>query len=160
MYPIYVLPSPWFPNFNPFCQPFLSYGSFWKKSAPSDPRNDLEPYKVQMYPIYVLLSNLSPKFHSVSPMTSHFRDTDHFETSTPNNPKMILNPTRSNVPHTCVTTINNPKFLSVWLSRSAVFKIHAILRQVHWMTAKWHWTLHGQMYPIYVSSVPVSNFTL
>ena len=34
-----------------------------------------------------------------------------------------------------------------------MFKLQAIFGQVWQMTPKWHWTLQGQMYPIYMSPV-------
>ncbi len=53
-----------------------------------------------MYPIHVLLvSQISGLFALRS------RDTGHFETSTPNDPKMTVNPTRSNAPHICVVLL-------------------------------------------------------
>ncbi len=44
-------------------------------------------------------------------MTSHFRDTGHFETSAPNDPKVTLNPTRSNYP-IYVTSVHDSQILA------------------------------------------------
>ncbi len=41
--------------------------------------------------------------------TSYMYRQVNFETSTPNDPKIIMNTTRSNVPHICVTVIRDPQ---------------------------------------------------
>ncbi len=38
----------------------------------------------------------------------------------------------------------------------AIFELQAILKQVHWMTSKWPWTLQGQRYTTYVLLVSPS----
>ncbi len=47
------------------------------------------------------MNNFCPRISNFTPFRSRirrFRDTGHFETSAPNDPKMTLNYTRSNVP--------------------------------------------------------------
>ena len=48
-------------------------------------------------------------------------------------------------------------------STTSRFRLQAILRQVHQMTPKWHWTIQDQMYPIYVlvvySSIKFQSFS-
>ena len=106
-------------------QDFLSYWPIWDNWT-KWPRT----WEGQMYPIHVLLVSTSTKFHST---TSHFQDTGHFETSAPNDPKIMnLNPTRSNVPHMYHWC---PRVFSVlFILQEAIFELHAILRKVDWMT--------------------------
>ncbi len=66
-----------------------------------------------------------------------FRFRGQFETSAPKDPKMTLNTKRSKGPP-CMCFISTPEsqislLFAPWLS---VFKLHAILRQVHQMTWK------------------------
>ncbi len=74
--------------------------------------------------------------HSVSLYDQLFWDTCRFEKSVPNDPKMTLKPTRSNVSHTCVTSIHESQISLRFTLRPAVFETQAILRQAHWMTPK------------------------
>ncbi len=99
---------------------------------------------------------MSSKFH---PMTSHFQVTGHFEQLYQNDPKMPLSPTRSNVPHMCVTSIHRSHISLCFTLQPAVFEIQAILRQVHWMTPKWPWTTRSN-YPEYVTAVLWSQISV
>ncbi len=66
-------------------------------------QNDIEPYS-QMYPIYVLLVSLIPKFQSVSLYGQLFLKLQAIlRKSALNDLKMTLNPTPSNVHHVCIT---------------------------------------------------------
>ncbi len=47
---------------------------------------------------------------------------------------MILNPTRSNIPHVCVTSIHESQISLRFAVRRAIFEMQAILRTVHRMT--------------------------
>ena len=61
----------------------------------------------QVYPIYVLLVSKSPKFISFALRpASCCSVAGHFEKGASNYPKMTLNPTKSNVPHICFTSIH------------------------------------------------------
>ncbi len=51
-----------------------------------------------------------------------------------------------------------PNFTAI-CSETSVFELRAIVRQVQ-MTPKWHWTLQGQRYATYVSSVPKSQISV
>ena len=69
-----------------------------------------------------------------------------------------MNPTRStNVRHICITTIPECQISLCFALQPAITEIQAILRQVHWMTPKWPWTLQGKRYPIYVLPVSLSH---
>ncbi len=58
-----------------------------------------------MYPIYYLLVTLSPKFQSVALYCQPFFGVSSpFETSVPNDPKMTLNTTGTNVLHILPTS--------------------------------------------------------
>ncbi len=68
--------------------------------------------------------------------TSHFGFPGQFATSAPNDCKMTFNTKRSKVPHICVTGVPEPRIslhIGLW---PAVSALHAILRQVHWITPK------------------------
>ena len=80
----------------------------------------------QMYPIYVLLVSPIPKFQSIS----------------------LYSPTRSNVLNICITSIPRFQILLNFALWPADVDIQAILRQVHWITPKWPWTLHGTRYKV------------
>ncbi len=110
-----------------------------------------------MYPIYVLLVSTSHKFHSVLLYDQLFWRYRPFETSALNNPKMTLNPTRSSVPHICITSIPESQISVLFTLWPAV----AVLRQVRQMTL-------NDFEPYKVKSAPymryqylrVPNFTL
>ncbi len=75
-----------------------------------------------------------PYFSQFRSTTSRFRDTDPFETSTPNEPKMTLNPTRSWVHdiHVCVTSLPESQIIPVRFAlRPGIFELQASLEQVH-----------------------------
>ncbi len=46
--------------------------------------------------------------------------------------------------------------MSKFHSTPVVFEIPPSLRQVHQMNPKWHWTLRGQVHPLYVLLLPKS----
>ncbi len=93
-----------------------------------------------------------------------------FETSALNAPKITLKTTRSMISHTHTASIPRVLNFNSFRLQIPVFELHAILRQVHWMTtdcrfwvtgyyetcplddSKWPCTctLSGQKYPIYV----------
>ena len=60
----------------------------------------------------------------------------------------------------CVTaSVPEHQISSCFTLQPAGFELQAILRQVHWMTLKWPWTVKGQTYPIMlVPSIPASQF--
>ena len=62
-------------------------------------------------------------------MASCFRVTGHFEISALNDPKMTLNPTRSNVFHICITSIYECQISIRFALRPAVLELQAILRK-------------------------------
>ncbi len=106
----------------------------------------------QRYPIhvYVLKRFPSPKFHSV------FRVTGRFETNATNDPKMTLHNKRSKEPHINVyssTPSPRPPDRESQILLCAIFKLQAILKEVHWMTPKRPGTLKGQI------KVPCIHFT-
>ncbi len=120
MYPIYFvinIRESQFQSISLYNQPFQDTGIFWDKCT-KQPPNDLEPYKAKctpyMYHKYPRVSNCTPFCCT----TSRFRDPDHFEKRTPNDPKMTLSSTRSKVPYIymyiCVTNVpdsqNSPNF--------------------------------------------------
>ncbi len=116
---------PWVQKFNSvsvYDQTFLSYRPFWDKCTQSEnPPNDPKCYKVKYTP-YVLLVLTRPKFHPFRSKTRCCWVTCHFEKSAPNDPKMTLNPTRSNVPNTCVTSIREAK-ISLFRSTTSRFRV-------------------------------------
>ncbi len=59
--------------------------------------------------------------------------------------------------YVCVTSVLDSQILIRFALRPAVFEIQASLGQVHQMTPKWHWTLQGQRYPIYVLLLSTSS---
>ncbi len=74
--------------------------------------------------------------------------------SAPNDPKMTLNTKRRNVHRMYPTTTPEsqmPLHFAIW---STVFELMATSRQVLRTTPKWHWTLKGTRYLIYVLLVP------
>ncbi len=118
--------------------------------------NDLKPYKGQMYPIDVY--SQAPNFTPFHCTTSLFPDTGHFETSAQNELILTLNPTRSNhTTYICITSVPESPISLHFSVRPATVEIQAILRQLHWMTPKWPWSLQGQRYPIYVLLVSTSH---
>ena len=107
--------------------------------------------------------NYSPPVSNFTPFrstTSRFQVTCHFETNALNDPKMTLNTTKSNVPHICVTSIHESHISLHFALQPAVFQLQAIVRQVHWMTPSWLWTLPSQIsLYMYNYCLWVSNFT-
>ena len=104
-----------------------------------------------------------PEFKNFNPFQStakHFWVTGHSETSALNDRKLTLNPTRSIVPQIFVTSIHKSQISLRFALQWAIFELQAILRQVHWMTPNWPWTLQGLRYPIYVTSVRESQILL
>ena len=57
--------------------------------------------------------------------------------------KITLNTAKSKVPHVCPTTISESTISKHFSLYPAVFVLQAILKPVHRMTPKWHWTLQG-----------------
>ncbi len=113
--------------------------------------------------IYVLLLSPNPKFKSVLLQGQLFCVNGHFETCTPNDPKITLTTKNPKVPQTHFMTAHNSQILlrfSIW---PAIFKLQAILRQGPWMTPKWPWTVKGTRYTCYnlppPPPPPVTNFT-
>ena len=139
---------PWGPNFtlSLYDEPILSYRPFWEKCTKWH-QNDLQHFELKCSP-YVLIVSLVPKCHPVLLYDSRFWDIGHFERSAQNDPKMTLNPTNSNVLHIFITIVPESQVSLRFALRPAFFNVQAILRQVHQMTPKWHWTLQGQGYPI------------
>ena len=107
--------------------------------------NNLEHKKVKGTPYTCYNYAGVPYFTRFHSTVSCFPDTDHFETSALNDPKMNLDIKRSKVPHLHVTTTHDSQ-LTVG---PAVFKWRAILTQVQWITPQRHWTLKCERYPIY-----------
>ncbi len=62
----------------------------------------------------------------------------------------------ANVPHICSISVPESQISLSFALWPAFFKLQAILRKVHKRTQKWHWTLQGQMYPIYVVLMSLS----
>ena len=110
-YPICGLPvsrRPKFRSISLYDQLFQSYRPFWHKCT-EWPQNDLEYYKVKGTPYICYYCPWFPNFSPFRSMTSYIQVTGHFEKSLSNDAKMTLNPTRSKVPHICVTSL--PKFV-------------------------------------------------
>ncbi len=85
-------------NFTPFCSTaILRKCTEWHQ-------NDIKHYKVKCT-LYVLLVPKVTNFTPFRSMTSCFADTGHSETSALNDPKMTINPTKSNVPHIYITSV-------------------------------------------------------
>ena len=100
-----------------------------------------------------------PDFTPFCSMTSPFWDAGYFETSAPNDPKVTLNQARSNYP-LCMTSVRDSQISLRFALRPALFKIQAILRQVHQMTPNWPWALQRQITLYLYNNCPrVSNFT-
>ncbi len=76
----------------------------------------------------------------------------HFETIAPNVSQMAFiakwYPLYSLLLHTL-----SRKF-HLFRCTASIFKLKTILRQVHWMTPKWPWTLEGQIRTIYIQLLP------
>ncbi len=141
---------------------FSSYRPSWGKCT-EGPQNDLENYNNVRYIIYVLLVPSSPKSQSVSlyqkPLSRYMYS--HFKTNTPNDPKMTVNPTRSNVSHTCFTSNHESQISVPFALEPAVFEVQAILMQMHQIIPKWPRHLKDQMCPHMHYWCPrVSNFSL
>ena len=89
--------------------------------------------------------------------TIRFRVTGHSETSATKDPKMTLDSTGSKVlyiyhknapePQILVRFFYDKHFSSYCI---LILNLQAILRQVHWMTLKWHWGLTDQRHSTYV----------
>ena len=58
-----------------------------------------------MYPTCVTSVADAELFSPFRYTTNHFRDIGHLETTALNDLQTTLNPTRSNVPHICITTV-------------------------------------------------------
>ncbi len=113
--------------------------------------------------VYIYMYNQCPwfpnftQFHST---ISRFRDTGNFETSALNNCKITLNTKRSYRPHIDVTSIQESQISLRFALRPDVFRILAILRQVHRMTPNLYWILKGQITLYMYSNFPRdSNFS-
>ena len=104
-----------------------------------------------------------PNLGLVCSKTTHFRDTKLSKIgnigNALNDPQMTLNPTQSNVPHTCVTSIHDFQISLRFALRPAILGIQAIFRQVLQMSQKWSWTLQGQRYPMCYWCARVPYFT-
>ena len=79
---------------------------------------------------HVLLVSTVTYFTPFRSTTSRFWNTGHFETSAPNDPKLTLNPT---LPYIGITTVPKSHCFAL---QATIFKLQAILRQVHWTTPK------------------------
>ena len=121
---------------------------FWDKCT-EWPKNDFWTLQGLMYPIYCYWYSQVPHFNLFRSGTGPFGDTDHFETSALNDPRMTLNTTKSKVPHICGISIHESQISVCFTLRPTVFEVQAILRKVHRMTPKWHWTLKDQRYTTY-----------
>ena len=76
---------------------------------------------------------------------------------------MTLDTTKSYVPHiyhAYATSIHESQISLRFALQPAVSEIQAILRQVNWMTPKWHWTPQGHMCHIYVTSIHEPQISL
>ncbi len=101
--------------------------------VPIVPQMTFNTKKVQGTPYMVYYSiTTSPKFHLFHSTASRFQVTgaDNFETSAPDNLKMTLNTKRSKVLHTHVITTPQSQIANFTLW-TAIFEVHAILRQMH-----------------------------
>ncbi len=135
------------PDFSPFhsAASLLRIICHFETSAPNDPKWHWA-LQGQLYLIYVSLVSPIPKFQSVLLYKQPFLSYRPFwQKSALIDPKMTLNPTRSNFPE-------GPNFTPLYSTMSC-FLNRGHFGKVHWMTSKWHWTLQGQMYPIHVPLV-------
>ena len=78
-------------------------------------------------------SQISTPFTS---MVSRLQFIGQFETSSPNDPKMALNATKSKVPHKCPTSTLKARVPVRCAVRPVVFELQVILVQVHQMISK------------------------
>ena len=116
----------------------------FEKSALNDPKMSLNTTSSNV-PHMCYLCHWFPNFTPFCSTASCFWYIGHFGTSASNDPKMTLNPTRLNVPNICTTTVPESQISLSFPLRPALFEIQAILRQVHWITPKWPWTLKSQI---------------
>ena len=115
-----------------------------------------------MYPIYVLLVFLSPKFQSVSLCDLQFCRYRPFWDKSPNDFKMTSNTTMSKVPHIYVLLVSpSPKFQSMSLYDEPFFELQAIWRQMHRMIPQMTLNtikVNGIPYVLIVSPSPKLQF--
>ncbi len=144
-YPIHILPLPTTPKFHPSLlhgytlglDVFKLHTPFWDKCTkwPQIILNNKickgTPHTGYNYPQL-------PNFSVFRTMTSRFADTDHFDTSALNDPKMTLNTKRSKVIHIHIIPTIIPNLLY-----GLPFASQPIFRWIHRMTPKWPWTLKG-----------------
>ncbi len=71
-----------------------------------------------------------PKFTPFRSTTRCFRDTDRFGTIAPNDPKLTLNTTRSEILHMCYTTTTESQSSHLFALRLAIPKIIGFLRPI------------------------------
>ncbi len=115
------------------------------------PQNDIEQGQITLY-----MYNYSPRD---SLYDQPFRNTSHFETSAPNDPRLTLNTTGyTYVPHICVTSIQSHISFSFAL-RPAVFKIQAILRTCTEWSETYLELYHVKLPDINVTTVPESQIS-
>ncbi len=122
---------------------FSSYWPFWEKCTKL-PQSDLEHYKLKCSP-HVLIVSMIPKFHSVSLYNQPFLRYRAFWDKCTEWPQNDLEPYKVKLPYLCITNVRNSQISLRFALRPALFEIQTILRQVHRMTAKWPWTLQGQI---------------
>ncbi len=138
-------------------QSFLSYRPFWDNCAKWPP-NDIEHQQVKGTTYVSYNYCWDANFSSFCSMVSLFRVTGHFKISASNDPKVILNTTRSKVPHN-VLLVSPKSQISVHFALwPAVFKLPATLRQVHLMNPALPWTLWVKWYLVSCNYPWIPNF--
>ncbi len=141
--------SPKFHSISLYDQPFSSYRPFWDNSQvhQNDRKWPLRTLPGQMYSIYVFLIS---KFHSVSLHDQPFLRYRPFWDMCTEWPQNYLEPLQGQMYPICVTSVFESQLSFLFTLLPAVFELHAILRQMHWMPPKFHWTLQGNRYPIHM----------
>ncbi len=87
------------------------------------PQNGLQHYKVKDIPYIYYKSPRVPNFNPCHSTANCFRVACHIEATAQNDPRMILNTTRSKVPHICSTDTPKSKFSLSFALRGEMFKM-------------------------------------
>ena len=89
-------------------------------------------------------------------MTNHFRVTGYIETSAPNDSNWPWTIRSKNVPHVCATNTTESQIAISYAPLPVLLALQDSLKQAHYMTPKWHWTIKGQrcLIPVLLRSTP------
>ncbi len=112
----------------------------------------LEPYKVKCTP-YMLLLSPSPKISLRFALQPHIFKIQAILRQVHQMTPVILNPTRSNVPHICVTSIHESPNFAQFHSMTSHFWDTGHFETMYQMTPKSIWILQSQRYHVCVTSI-------